>query len=238
MLDNYEHIFRSPWFWLPAIFILPTAAIFWVTDLDILVSGQFFDSAALKNPWEGSHSPGVRFLYHSIPAMTTAVIISTLLIILVANATRKWRLQRLKATYVLLVFLIGPGLIVNAILKDNWGRPRPRDTVDFGAELQYLPPWKADFGGEGRAFPSGHASAAFALLAFYLLSRRKRREDGRENLVLASVLSYASLVGYARIAEGGHYLSDIIWAGWITAGTAFFLYKIYFEAAINDAEQT
>ena len=236
MNDYLESFIRNPWFWLPVIFIIPSAVIFWVTDLDIIISGLYFDPMDTKTPWEGSAEAGAIFLYKSLNVVTAVVVTGALLIMFIASATRKWRSLRLKAAYIFLTFALGPGLIVNAILKDYWGRPRPRDTVDFGAVENYVPPWKPNFSGEGRSFPSGHASAGFALLAFYWLAQRRRRQSGSETLVLASVLSYSALVGYARIAAGGHYLSDVIWAGWITAGVAYWLYRGYYKRAIAEAE--
>ena len=35
---------------------------------------------------------------------------------------------------------IGPGLVANVILKDNWGRARPRQVVEFGGTKQFTPP--------------------------------------------------------------------------------------------------
>ena len=36
------------------------------------------------------------------------------------------------AVFLVLSLLLGPGLLVNVILKDNWGRPRPGSVVEFG----------------------------------------------------------------------------------------------------------
>src|ERR1035438_5571916 len=51
--------------------------------------------------------------------------------------------------------VIGPGLIINAVFKDHWDRPRPRDVVEFSGALHYTPaPWR----GEGGSRSEEHTS--------------------------------------------------------------------------------
>ncbi|HBH49073.1 MAG TPA: PAP2 family protein, partial [Bacteroidales bacterium] len=41
---------------------------------------------------------------------------------------RRWALM------MILTIVLGPGLLVNATFKDNWGRPRPNEIVEFGGK--------------------------------------------------------------------------------------------------------
>src|SRR5215467_6617018 len=45
------------------------------------------------------------------------------------------------ALMMLLTLALGPGLLANTILKDNWGRPRPIQVTEFGGPLEFLPWW-------------------------------------------------------------------------------------------------
>ncbi|MFP5393977.1 MAG: PAP2 family protein, partial [Gammaproteobacteria bacterium] len=45
---------------------------------------------------------------------------------------RRWRRHRRALAYLLATLVLGPGLIVNTVLKDHWGRPRPVHLVQFG----------------------------------------------------------------------------------------------------------
>src|SRR5262249_36075605 len=36
---------------------------------------------------------------------------------------------------------LGPGILANVILKDNWGRPRPIDVTEFRGDEHFLPWW-------------------------------------------------------------------------------------------------
>ena len=42
-----------------------------------------------------------------------------------------------KSLYLLLVLLVGPGLIVNLVLKDNFGRARPRNIKEFNGDKKF-----------------------------------------------------------------------------------------------------
>ncbi len=65
----------------------------------------------------------------------------------------------MNGAFLILSVVIGPGLIINAVFKDHWDRPRPRDVVEFGGMLQCTP---APLRGEsGESFPCGHCSVGF-----------------------------------------------------------------------------
>src|SRR6478672_12010674 len=37
--------------------------------------------------------------------------------------------------------VLGPGLLVNGVLKEHWARPRPGAVVEFGGTLPFMPWW-------------------------------------------------------------------------------------------------
>jgi len=100
--------------------------------------------------------------------------------------------------------------MVNAVFKDHWGRPRPREIVQFGGKKQFLQPWQKGEDGKGRSFPSGHASAAFYMTAPYFIYRRSNKRIAR--VWLLSGLVFGLFMSIARITQGGHFLSDNLWA--------------------------
>ena len=113
--------------------------------------------------------------------------------------------------FLLLVYLLGPGLLVNGILKNYWDRPRPVDVVDFGGSQPFVQLHAPTFAGaEGRAFPSGHASVAFYLATPWFLLRSTNRRAAR--LWLGAGLAYGGLISLTRIVQGAHYLSDVLWS--------------------------
>lgn len=91
----------------------------------------------------------------------------------------------------------------------------PWSLAEFGGVAQYVSHWRLGVGdgGEGRCFPSGHASGAFAFLAgwFALRERHQRAALGW----LAGVVLAALVFGGAQLVRGAHYPSHTLWTGWI-----------------------
>jgi membrane-associated PAP2 superfamily phosphatase len=106
--------------------------------------------------------------------------------------------------------VIGPGIIVNDVFKENWGRPRPRDLVEFGGDRAYVKPWIKSSKEMGGSFASGHAATGFYLLTPYFLVRARRKAAAAG--LVAVGLAYGTVVGLARVAQGAHFLSDVLWA--------------------------
>ncbi len=112
--------------------------------------------------------------------------------------------------FLVLFMIIGPGLIVNTVFKDNIGRPRPRQIERYGGKYEYVKPFFPGPTGKNSSFPSGHAAASFYLIFPYFLYRR---ENSRKALFfLASGCAYGFLMGGVRMGMGGHFASDVLWA--------------------------
>ncbi len=126
--------------------------------------------------------------------------------------------------FLVILLAIGPGLIVNTFFKDYWGRPRPREVVQFGGNKEFLHPWQKGIAHEGRSFPSGHSSVAFYLSAPFFVYRRKKPRVAR--LWLIGGLSFGLMMSIARITQGGHFLSDTLWAWGMVHLTAVALYYL------------
>jgi lipid A 4'-phosphatase len=122
-------------------------------------------------------------------------------------------LVRPRATlFVLATFALGPGLIVNGILKEHWGRARPRALSEFGGDAIFSPAWWiSDQCARNCSFVSGEAAAAFCLVALVFLVRKEQRPA-----MLVFTLSFAATVSLTRIAVGAHFLSDVLIAWLIT----------------------
>src|SRR4051812_43027675 len=75
-------------------------------------------------------------IHNFTPYITVAFIILWSVLIITTSIIKRpvWGLTRLRVIYLLLVLAIGPGLVVNVIFKDNWGRARPRYIDTFGGE--------------------------------------------------------------------------------------------------------
>ncbi|MBX7150320.1 phosphatase PAP2 family protein [bacterium] len=69
------------------------------------------------------------------------------------------------------------------------------------------------------SMPSGHTSAAFATATMVSLQYKKW-------YVTVPAYTWASLVGYSRMALGYHYPSDVIVGALVGAGSSYLIYKL------------
>jgi membrane-associated PAP2 superfamily phosphatase len=201
-------------------------AVFWFSDLDLHVT-HFFYYPEQTNPWPIGELAVWKFFYQLGPVLSISIVLSTLFIIALSYITTAWQPYRIKAIFILLSFLLGPGLIVNTVFKDNWGRPRPAHIETFGGAEHYIPPLKYNAHGEGNSFPSGHSSLGFGFIAFWFLWHKKRKAWA--NYAFAFSLSLGCLFGYSRMAAGGHFLSDVFWSLWIPLLVSMGLYHFFFK---------
>nr|WP_272210984.1 phosphatase PAP2 family protein [Marinicella sp. W31]MDC2876893.1 phosphatase PAP2 family protein [Marinicella sp. W31] len=134
----------------------------------------------------------------------------------------------------LVSLILGPGILVNSILKEVSHRPRPRNTDLFGGDLGFVP--AGDFSGACGAncsFVSGEAAGAgwlFCYAVFLVPDRFKL-------LFSPPLIALAIISPVMRVAYGGHYLSDVIlaWLGSLIVfiGTLYFLTRNDTDRAIG-----
>ena len=133
-------------------------------------------------------------------------------------------LSRGAVIYLVAVFAAGPVLLVNGILKEHWDRARPAHTEQFGGPKKYTPPLViADQCEKNCSFVSGEAALGFTFMAFGFVARKPRRR----RLGIAAGITIGTLFGLLRIIEGGHFLSDIYFAGLFIALTAWLLHRLF-----------
>jgi lipid A 4'-phosphatase len=107
--------------------------------------------------------------------------------------------------FLALTLALGPGLLVNGLIKEHSHRPRPFQTQDFGGQWEFRAFGRFD--GEcvtDCSFMSGETSTAAWSLAPALLTPPPWRAA-----VIGASLLFTVVMGVERIAYGGHYLSDV-----------------------------
>ena len=110
---------------------------------------------------------------------------------------------------VLLGFILGPvigcGLIANMYFKDTWGRARPINIQEFGGDKTYTQPFiKSDQCEKNCSWISGESSAAFSFITGIIVIKNP--------IFLFINVILGLIVSFCRIAMGGHFLSDNIFA--------------------------
>ncbi len=180
-------------------------------DFDLTLARRI---AGTGHMWPGNW-PGLKgypwpILYRLAPWPAILVGLSALFILLAGWFRPRLHDLRRPALFLVLLLALGPGLLVNVIFKDNYGRARPSELQEFGGNLTHNHVWEFGNGGRNSSFPSGHAAIAFYLMAPWFLYRHSNRPQALFFLVVG--LAWGSLIGATRMLQGGHYLTDILWA--------------------------
>jgi lipid A 4'-phosphatase len=113
------------------------------------------------------------------------------------------------ALFLIVTLALGPGVLANLILKDHSARMRPVDVIQFGGSERIMPWW--DPRGpcpNNCSFVAGEASGAFWTLAPAALAPPQWRP-----LAYAAALVFGAAMGVLRMAGGGHFFSDVVFAG-------------------------
>ena len=128
---------------------------------------------------------------------------------------------RRQALFISLLFIIAPGVLANLVFKDHWGRPRPRQVDIFGGSMSFHQPWQPGPAPKNASFPAGHPTVAFFLSAPYFILRLKKRRQAL--LWLYGGVIYGIFMGIARVIQGGHFVTDVIWSAGFVYLTAIVL---------------
>ncbi len=191
---------------------LVSALFFVCPGIDRWVSGLFVRPD--EGFWLGDWPPFATIrLIGDLLVWSGAVVLAGAFVVKTALPLRRPPLDLRAAFYLLACLALGPGLVVNAGLKDHWGRPRPVQVESrTGAAPPYQRVWVIGDGcASNCSFVSGEVASAVVWIALVpLVGRRWRRVVG------GAVLAWAGVIGAVRIAQGGHYLSDVLLAGVIT----------------------
>ena len=192
---------------------LLTGAIFAIDPMLDLQTAAFFrdllgrlETSAFYPAVEGFRQLGPLVLVVAIAPAVAAILVKIFL------PRRRSPMSSRAAFFLILSLALGPGLLVNGVLKPNWPRARPYMVTQFGGGYPFTPWW--DLRGtcdSNCSFVSGEVSGAVWLAA--------------PAMVLAPPWSYVALAGVAvygagfafiRLLAGGHFLSDVIFAGVFT----------------------
>lgn len=205
------------------LFLIASALIgfgFYTFPIDAYVSDIFFD---VNNGFKNNAL--LSFLHQFVYFLMGAslVTVSSIIAFKFYNTRSFVFSEYRKLIYLLMCFIIGPGLIINMGFKEHSHRPRPSQTNIFNGANDYTPPF--DFSGQCKSncsFVSGHASVGFMFFAFAFLHKDRSRR--RLIILLSSLLGMT--FGIARIMQGSHYLSDIIFSGVFVFITTYVIAKI------------
>lgn len=173
-----------------------------ITKLDQTVAFMSYNQDA--HFFYGYYSQICDLVYRIVPYLVLFILILPVILLFTKKYSSRELLRLTLINYLSLFMSVG--LIINLTFKPYWGRPRPRD---FTSNISnYRDFWQINWHRSEieNSFPSGHASVGFFLgLPFYSLTRQKKY------LILSCVSGGG--IGLVRILQGGHYVTDVLFAG-------------------------
>lgn len=215
-------LFLSWWVLLALFYLFP--------KIDIATTNPFF-LALPCSPAEAGIKPvcgyfpaarngvlvAARDILHYLPLYIGLTLIYRLIRVWSEHGATYNRDLSLRLQAGLVSLFLGPGLLINILLKQISHRPRPRNTDLFSGNLPFVP--AGDFSGactDNCSFISGEAAGGGWIFCYtlFLLPQKYR-------LICAPplfVISFAMPI--MRLTFGGHYLSDVI-LGWLAAVVIF-----------------
>ncbi len=194
------------------VLLATVSGVFWLwPTIDLAVTGLYYSPEA----WFPGRTNEVLVVLRRF-GIDAARGITIFVALLVVIRILFWRgppvLTGRSLAFLLSTAALGPGLIVNIILKEVWGRPRPHMVDIFGGDMPFIPVWRITEYCQGNcSFVSGEAASSFWLFAFVFLVPRDMRAA-----LFAAIALFVGAVSMNRIAFGGHFVSDVLIAWCIT----------------------
>lgn len=206
--------------------------LIWLTDGDRSLAALFYTPS---DGWSGNDSMVCSLVYALAPWPAICLVVGALAVLFGSLKKTALRNFRKHSVFILLLLIIGPGLVVNVWLKDNHGRARPREVIEFGGKNEFKQFWEGGNTGKNSSFPSGHASIAFSLFVPWFILRDRHKILAR-NILIAGA-TWGTVVGFVRIAQGGHFFSDVVWAGGLVylIGGSLALFYSFGDSSLADS---
>jgi lipid A 4'-phosphatase len=138
---------------------------------------------------------------------------------------RKLLMSGRAIVFLIATMALAPGLLVNVLLKDHWGRSRPIDVTQFGGSEHFVAWW--DPRGDcpaNCAFVSGDVAGAFWTIAPAALAPPQWRA-----VAYGAALALGTGMAVIRMMAGAHFPSDVIFAGVFTFLIIWLAYALIYR---------
>jgi lipid A 4'-phosphatase len=177
-------------------------------DWDLALSHLFYDPAAKQFPL--SFNPTISWLRNKAVLITIACLtcLAASVVLKIIRPGRQMWIPGRAVIFLALTFLLGPGVLVNWMLKEHWSRPRPAEVVEFGGDKPFMP-WYDPRGAceQNCSFVSGETSTATWTLAAAILI-----PGAMGTVAIGTATIYTIAMAVMRLIVGGHFFTDVAFA--------------------------
>jgi lipid A 4'-phosphatase len=192
-------------------------------NIDLSIASLFYDPST-KTFLAGKESAFAWLRDHGAVAMVTCAAFVALAL---QTFSWWWRLPSAPpraAVFLTISLLLGPGLLVNVILKDSWGRPRPGSVIELGGTQPYVHWWDRSGTCQNNcSFASGEAAAAAWMFGPSMLAPPHWRAAA-----MAGAAVFTVAMSALRVAAGGHFLTDVVFGALIALIVLLAVHKAVF----------
>ncbi|MGV6838966.1 MAG: phosphatase PAP2 family protein [Planktomarina sp.] len=181
----------------------------WVSSLFLDGNGTFWVENSTRMQW-------VR------ETIWAGILVGLFVSLFFALMPERWNLTpnipRMIWIYCTVLYMIGPGILVNVFLKGMIGRARPVHTENFGGSAEFTPPFElTDQCAANCSFVSGEAAGAATLCLVVWIITHFYRPALWVPLVRYGIIAISVTASVLRIAKGRHFISDV-WFAWTLVG--------------------
>jgi lipid A 4'-phosphatase len=178
-------------------------------QLDIAIGALFYNPAT--HSFAAWYSDRVEQARDAASLLITLCVVPAFLALVgkIAFPQRRMLIPGRAALFLIVTLALGPGLLTNVVLKGHSARMRPVDVVALGGKERFTPWWdpRGDCP-DNCSFVAGEASGGFWTLAPAALTPPQWRA-----FAYAGALVFGAALGLLRMAAGGHFFTDVVFAG-------------------------
>ncbi|MDO8960096.1 MAG: phosphatase PAP2 family protein [Rhodocyclaceae bacterium] len=215
MQSRNNPVTLSRWWYRQALLMAILAAllllIFEQTRLDLWLERFFYDPVLGDFPTR-HHWFFTVVMHHGVKQVSIALLFPAAALCLLAMRGKFAWLPPRNALLALTGMLLIP--LTTALLKQITNRHCPWDIIDFGGYAPYiglLATTPHDIA-PGMCFPAGHAASGLAWIVWGLALAHSMKSISR--VILAFSLALGIAMGLARMTQGAHFLSHVLWSAW------------------------
>jgi len=184
-----------------------------LSTLDLALSNYFYSDGFSDNRF-------FLFLYNWGVLPAWLLFFGASLLLILSYASSRWTKWRQHSLLIVLALILGPGFIAHALFKEHWGRPRPKQIEQFGGQQSFRPFYRPNFNPPepSKSFVCGHCTMGFYFFSLAIVGRHLKNRKLEIGAFLFA-LALGTLLSLARIAQGGHFLSDALFSAlfmWLT----------------------
>lgn len=216
-----KFLFNHKWFLLS--FIALGVFFKFFPQIDIYISNLFYneDTGFFLND-----TPAAMTIYNAVNYITIIVIILYAILLFIDIKFKKtfFIFNRKAIIFLLITLILGPGIVVNSILKEQVGRPRPEAITQFGGTDTFVAPFTFSNACDGNcSFVSGHAALGFYFMAFAFLFKSKTKRN-----ILSLTFIIGVIVSLTRIIQGRHFFTDTLFAFFFVYAVIILVYELMY----------